>query len=114
MTLRSLGVAAVAAVAVGVSAGPALATGGGNDTSAKLRKAVSVDGIRLHQGALNLIGEITTGNRLAGGPGHDLSADYVALQARLAGLNVSRHNFEYFNQLLADWKPPILDVKRGK
>src|SRR5262245_48964652 len=110
MTLRSLGVAAVTAVALGVGAGPALATGGGgNDTSAELRKAVKVEGIRLHQAALNLIGEVTTGNRLAGGPGHDLSADYVALQAKLAGLNVSRQTFDYDLFLLADWKPPILD-----
>ncbi|MBE2320103.1 M28 family peptidase [Solirubrobacter sp. CPCC 204708] len=95
-------------------AGPALATGAGNDTSAKLRKAVTVDGIRLHQGALNLISSLTNGNRLAGTPGYDRSADYVALQAKLAGLQVSRQSFEYENFFLADWKPPVLDVRRGK
>jgi hypothetical protein len=94
-------------------AGPAIASGG-NDTSAKLRKAVSVDGIRLHQTALNLIGLATGGNRLAGTKGHDLSADYVALQARLAGLQVSKQEFEYELYALADWKPPVLDVRRGK
>ncbi len=106
------------ALAAGVllaGAGPALATGGGgNDTSAELRKAVSVDGIRLHQGAFNLIGLATGGNRLAGTRGHDLSADYVALQSKLAGLQVSRQNFEYDLFFLGDWKPPVLDVRRGK
>ena len=37
----------------------------------------------------------TGGNRLAGTRGHELSADYVALQSRLAGLNVSRQDFDY-------------------
>ena len=108
---------AAAVLAAGVllaGAGPALATGGGNDTSAKLRKAVSVDGIRLHQAAFNLAGIATGGNRLAGTRGYELSADYVALQARLAGLNVSRQDFEYDLYFLGDWKPPVLDVRRGK
>ena len=76
------------ALAAGVllaGAGPALASGGGNDTSAKLRKAVSVDGIRLHQAAFNVFGELKGGNRLAGTPGHELSADYVELNAKLGG-----------------------------
>jgi hypothetical protein len=64
--------------------------------------------------ARNLIAVGTGGNRLAGTQGHDLSADYVALQARLAGLNVSRQNFDYDLDLLADWKPPVLDVRRGR
>ena len=56
----------------------------------------------------------TGGNRLAGTRGHELSADYVALQSRLAGLNVSRQDFDYDLYLLGDWKPPVLDVRRGK
>jgi hypothetical protein len=62
-------------------AGPALAAGGGNDTSAKLRKAVDVTGIKAHEAAIKLIAAAKGSNRLAGAPGHDLSADYVALQA---------------------------------
>lgn len=95
-------------------AGPAIASGGGNNTSAKLRKAVSVDGIRIHQTALNLFGELKDGNRLAGTPGYRLSADYVELNAKLAGLKTSRQDFTYDLYALADWKKPILDVKRGK
>ena len=95
MQLRSLGVAALAAGALLGGATPALATGGGNDTSSKLRKAVTVDGIRVHQGAFNLAALVTGGNRLAGTKGYDYSADYVALRAKFAGLNVSRQDFEY-------------------
>jgi hypothetical protein len=107
---------AAAALAAGVllaGAGPALASGG-NNTSAKLRKAVSVDGIRIHQAALNLFGELKDGNRLAGTPGYRLSADYVELNAKLAGLKTSRFDFTYDLFALADWKKPILDVRRGK
>src|SRR3954471_492068 len=109
--VRSSVVAALAAV---VAVSPASASGGGNDTSSKLRKAVTVDGIKLHEAALNLIAVGTGGNRLAGTQGHALSADYVALNARLSGLNVSRQDFEYDLFALGDWKPPVLDVKRGK
>ena len=42
------------------------------------------------------------------------SADYVALRARFAGLNVSRFDFNYDLFALGDWKPPVLDVRRGK
>jgi hypothetical protein len=110
---RSLGVAALAVGALLGGATPALAAGG-NDTSAKLRKAVTVDGIKFHEAAFSVAALATGGNRLAGTRGHELSADYVALQARLAGLNVSRQDFEYDLYLLGDWKPPVLDVKRGK
>ena len=114
MHVRSFGAVVLAAGVLLGGAGPALATGGGNDTSAELRKAVTVDGIKLHEAALNVIALATGGNRLAGTKGHELSADYVALQARLAGLNVSRQDFDYDLFELADWKPPVLDVKRGK
>jgi hypothetical protein len=114
MHLRTVGASALALGALLVGASPAAGWGGGNDTSAKLRKAVSVDGIRLHQGALNLIGTATGGNRLAGTRGYDLSADYVDLQARLGGLSTRRQGFEYELDELADYRPPVLDVRRGK
>ncbi len=114
MHVRSLGVAALAVGALLGGSAPAFATGGGNDTSAKLRKAVTVDGIKFHEAAFSLAALATGGNRLAGTRGHELSADYVALQSRLAGFNVSRQNFDYDLDALADWKPPVLDVRRGK
>ena len=114
MHLRSLGAAALAAGVLLGGASPATATGGGNDTSAKLRKAVSVEGIKLHEAAFSVAALATGGNRLAGTRGHELSADYVALQSRLAGLNVRRQDFSYDLFALGDWKPPVLDVRRGK
>ena len=71
-------------------------------------------GIKFHEAAFNLAALATGGNRLAGTRGHELSADYVALQSRLAGLNVSRQDFDYDLFALGDWKPPVLDVRRGK
>ena len=114
MDLRSVGATALALGALFAGASPALATGGGNDNSAKLRKAVDVTGIKLHEAAFSLTALATGGNRLAGTRGHELSADYVALQSRFAGFNVSRQDFEYDLFALGDWKPPVLDVRRGK
>ena len=114
MIMRTVGATALALGALVVGASPALGSGGGNDTSAKLRKAVDVGGIKLHEAAFSLAAVATGGNRLAGTRGHELSADYVALQSRLAGLNVSRQDFEYDLFELGDWKPPVLDVRRGK
>ena len=114
MIMRTVGATALALGALVVGASPALGSGGGNDTSAKLRKAVDVDGIKLHEAAFSLAAVATGGNRLAGTRGHELSADYVALQSRLAGLNVWRQDFEYDLFELGDWKPPVLDVRRGK
>jgi Peptidase family M28/PA domain len=113
MKLRSLGVTALVAGVLFGAAGPALANRG-NDTSSELRRAVTVQGIRVHQGAFNLAALVTGGNRLAGNRGYEASADYVALRARLAGLNVSRFDFTYNLLLLGDWRPPVLDVRRGK
>ncbi len=118
MQKRFLGAAVLASVlAIGVlpaGSGSAVATGGGNDTSAKLRRAVTVEGIKRHEAAFSLAALATGGNRLAGTRGHQLSADYVALQARLAGLSVARQDFEYDLFELGDWKPPVLNIRRGK
>ena len=88
MQMRSLGAAVLTAVlaagALQAGAGPALASGRGNDTSAELRKAVTVKGIMRHEAAFSRAARATGGNRLAGTRGHQLSADYVARQARRA------------------------------
>jgi Zn-dependent M28 family amino/carboxypeptidase len=119
MQLRSLGAAALAAAVLAAGAGPAFADdddrrGGRNDTSAELRKAVAVNGIKQHEILLHLAGLASGGNRLSGTPGYDASALYVANRARRAGLNVSTFEFDYFLRELGDWKRPILDVRRGE
>ena len=84
-----------------------------NNTSKKLREAVTVAGIMEHESALQDISDFTGGNRLSGTAGYDASADYVAERAAAAGLDVSRQDFEYDLDLLADYTPPVLDVVSG-
>jgi hypothetical protein len=84
-----------------------------NNTSKKLREAVTVPGILEHESALQRIATFNGGNRLSGAPGYDASADYVADQAEAAGLEVSRQSFEYELDVLADYSAPVLDVVSG-
>jgi hypothetical protein len=117
MHLRTAVAGAFAVAVLIAGATPAFATnsgGRGNDTSAELRKAVTVSGIKQHEIALQIAALATGGNRLAGTKGYDLSAAYVADRARHAGLNVSSFAFDYELFALADWKPPVLSERRGK
>jgi hypothetical protein len=84
-----------------------------NNTSKKLRQAVTVPGILEHESAFQGISDFTGGNRLSGTPGYDASAQYVADRAEAAGLEVSRHEFDYELDLLADYTPPALSVVSG-
>ena len=84
-----------------------------NNTSKKLRQAVTVEGILEHENAFQGIANFTGGNRLSGTPGYDGSADYVAAQAEAAGLQVSRQDFEFELDLLADYTPPVVSIVSG-
>jgi hypothetical protein len=84
-----------------------------NNTSKKLREAVTVPGILEHEAALQRISTFNGGNRLSGAPGYDGSANYVAEQAAAAGLSVTRQSFDYDLDLLADYTPPVLGVTAG-
>ncbi|MDH3376567.1 MAG: hypothetical protein OEQ39_06310 [Gammaproteobacteria bacterium] len=70
------------------------------DTSA-LREAVTVEGVRAHQQALQDIADANGGIRLAGTSGYDDSADYVAGQMHIAGYDVTVQEFDFvsFEQL---------------
>ena len=48
-----------------------------NNNSEKLRNAVTLEGVRAHQQALQQIADANGGNRFAGLPGHDESVAYV-------------------------------------
>ncbi|MDD9370369.1 MAG: hypothetical protein PV358_09675, partial [Acidimicrobiales bacterium] len=117
---RRMWVSLLAVVALLVGAVPAAGAdqgdgrGGRGDDSARLRRAVSVLGILEHELALQFIGAVSDGNRLSGTPGYDRSADYVAWRAAAAGLDVSRQQFEYDLDLLADFTPPVLAVQGGQ
>jgi Peptidase family M28/PA domain len=103
---------ALAGLALLCAAPTAAATGGSND-SRKLREAVTPKGILVHEAALQAIGTLSNGNRLAGTQGYDASALYVGVRAAAAGLKVSSHPFEYDLDLLADYKRPILRITSG-
>jgi hypothetical protein len=106
------GIAALAVTGLLAAALPSAAAPN-NNNSAKLRAAVSAEGILEHQAALQEISDANGGNRLAGAPGYELSADYVAERAAAAGYDVSLQDFEYDLTFLADWEAPVLDVVNG-
>lgn len=66
-----------------------------NNNSAKLRSAVTLEGVRAHQQALQDIADDVGGNRFAGLPGHDRSVEYVAAQLRAAGYSPTFQEFTY-------------------
>lgn len=84
-----------------------------NNNSDKLRAAVTVDGILEHEEAFQAFTDANGGNRLAGAPGYELSAEYVYERAAAAGYDVEYQEFEYDLGALADWQAPILDVVGG-
>jgi Peptidase family M28/PA domain len=86
------------------------AFGTGSSDSERLRDAVGVKGMLVHEAAFQAIGTLSNGNRLAGTKGHDASSLYVGVQSALGGLRVSEHEFDYELDLLADWKAPILRI----
>jgi hypothetical protein len=81
--------AAALLAAPGVSAAP------NNNNSAKLRQAVTLSGVRAHQQAFQNIASMAGGNRFAGLPGHDLSAQYVIRELREAGYEPTVQRFTY-------------------
>lgn len=62
--------------------------------SSDLREAVTVEGIVTHARRLQAIADEHGGNRAAGTPGYDASADYVANRLRQAGYEVTVQRFE--------------------
>ena len=66
-----------------------------NNNSAKLRAAVTLEGVRAHQQALQQIATANGGNRFAGLPGHDKSVDYVVDTLRAAGYDPVVQPFDY-------------------
>jgi Zn-dependent M28 family amino/carboxypeptidase len=72
------------------------------------RRAVTVDGIREHQLALQQIADANGGTRAVGTPGFDASVDYIVAKATAAGYKVTLDPFTYvveFNEGAA----PVLE-----
>jgi Zn-dependent M28 family amino/carboxypeptidase len=74
-----------------------------NNSVRKLTDCVTVEGVREHLVALQGIADANGGTRASGTPGYDASADYIADQARRAGLVVTEQEFEFpfFRELAA-------------
>ena len=65
------------------------------DLAALLQEAVTIEGLRTHQAAWQAIADENGGNRYAGLPGYELSAEYVYNLLEAAGYNVEYQDFEY-------------------
>ena len=65
------------------------------DLSSDLRDAVTVEGVVGHARRLQAIADEHGGNRAAGTPGYDASADYVANRLRRAGYEVTVQRFDF-------------------
>ena len=65
------------------------------DLAALLQEAVTIEGLRTHQAAWQAIADENGGNRYAGLPGYELSAEYVYNLLEEAGYDVKYQDFEY-------------------
>jgi len=94
MTRRLFALLAALAAIAAVLAAP-VAADPNNNNSEKLRKAVTVAGVQHHLAAFQAIADISGGNRFAGLPGYERSADYVAEQLEAAGYDAQFWYFDY-------------------
>ena len=106
--LIALALAALAVVAVALLARAKAPSEGSSDgspgredrsatspgASARLRSAVTVQGLMEHERRFQAIADENGGNRAAGTPGYDASASYVARELRGAGYEVRLQTFE--------------------
>ena len=94
MTRRLFALLTALAAVAAVLAAP-VAADPNNNNSEKLRQAVTVAGVQQHLAAFQAIADISGGNRFAGLPGYERSAEYVAEQLEAAGYDPQFWYFEY-------------------
>ncbi|WP_183100386.1 M28 family metallopeptidase [Nocardioides pelophilus] len=68
-----------------------------NDSVRKLLECVTLDGVLEHEEAFAAIADANGGNRAAGSPGYEASADYVEDRLTRAGYVVTRQTFNVFS-----------------
>jgi PA domain-containing protein len=89
-------------------------------TSTELRSAVTVAGLMEHERRFQAIADEHGGNRAAGTPGYDASAEYVARELRRAGYEVTVQSFElpFFEEVeparLERTDPAAAEYARGE
>ncbi len=91
--------AALAAAGL-LTAAPAAPAAKDAQPAAKLRKAITVDGMLRHERALQQIANLNGGNRAAGTAGYNASVDYVVSTLRNAGYDpqVQPFDFPFFEE----------------
>jgi Zn-dependent M28 family amino/carboxypeptidase len=92
---RSVALALLAMVLAALTFVSAAYADPNNNNSEKLRNAVTLEGVRTHQQALQQIANANGGNRFAGLPGHDKSVAYVVDTLRAAGYDPVVQPFDY-------------------
>ncbi|HVF03252.1 MAG TPA: M28 family metallopeptidase [Frankiaceae bacterium] len=92
---RSLRSAVLASLAATALLAPPAVADSTNNSSQKLRAAVTLEGVRRHQAAFQAAADTAGGNRFAGTAGHDLSAQYVVDQLTAAGYTPTTQEFTY-------------------
>ena len=83
------------ALAVSALLAPPAVADPNNNSSEKLRNAVTLEGVRRHQAAFQAIADLHGGNRFAGTGGYDDSAAYVIEQLTAAGYTPTTQEFTY-------------------
>jgi len=73
-----------------------------NNTFGKLLECVTLEGVREHQAAFQVIADANGGNRAAGTPGYDASLEYVVDRMTAAGYNVTLNAFS------VEYRPPVI------
>jgi aminopeptidase Y len=89
------------------SAGPPACGNRVNNTHDKLLECVTLEGVREHQAAFQVIADANNGIRTSGTPGYGESAAYVAERMEAAGYNVTVQEFQF--QTFISLSPPLLE-----
>jgi Zn-dependent M28 family amino/carboxypeptidase len=92
---RSVALALLASVLAALTFVAAAYADPNNNNSNKLRKAVTLEGVRAHQAAFQAIADANGGNRFSGLPGYDESVDYVVEKLEAAGYDALVQPFDY-------------------
>jgi Zn-dependent M28 family amino/carboxypeptidase len=92
--IRAVRMGLLASIATALIGIPTVLAAPGVDSSA-LRDAVTVEGIREHQAALQAIADANGGTRVSGSPGYDASVEYVVAALEAAGYEVETQTFEF-------------------
>jgi Zn-dependent M28 family amino/carboxypeptidase len=99
--MRKLKLLAASAVAIAVVMGSVGLVSAEGFSSKALRDAVTLEGVRAHQQALQDAADANDGTRASGTPGFDASLRYVKRMLESAGYltTVQRFNFAYFEEV---------------